>query len=555
METRLAGRNAKKWWFVLAAAIGVSGTALKAYQWYFSRPLWLDEQMILLNARDRSFSGLIGALWMDQAAPLGWLALQKAILETFGTGDRAVRALPVLFGIGTIWVAWWLAQRWLHPVTAAVLVALCSISQWMTYYALEVKPYSADAFWALLLPALAVWASEASDRQPIRPARTAIWWCAAFVGQWFSFGATFVTPACALILCGVAQRRSGVRGAAVVAAQGLIWLVGFGAHYTMSMRQASNDDFLRTFWAAGFAPKSAGAIEALRWLLDQAQPLASHPGSTGLWIAFWSSAAYGFAVLIARRPIMGLIALSVPLSACVLALFHVVPFTDRLALWTTPALYLGIATAAGHLFEHIGAPRSRRWLASGAVALVFAFGAWTVVRDIVEKGNERVITAGDNHGLDDGRGIRLLMHQRQPGDVLLATHMSLPALWWYGGINTDEEHRGQTVTADGGPILEIRHTWFASEGCRRTTRLRMLSEALAGASRAAVYLGFGSDVPEGFQLLVLDDLGRLGLRVFYSRVAAGGVAAIYDLKQPPEPALANAPAVPGCVGVRAAERW
>ena len=528
---------------------------LKAYQWYFSRPLWVDEQMILLNARDRSFSGLIGALWMDQAAPLGWLALQKAILETFGTSDRGVRVLPVLFGIGAIWVAWWVAQRWLHPVTAAVLVGLFSISQWMTYYALEVKPYSADAFWALLLPALVIWAGEARERQAMSLVRTAAWWCIAFVGQWFSFGATFVTPACGLILCATALRRLGVRGAAVVAAQGLIWLVGFGAHYTMSMRQASNDDFLRTYWAAGFAPKSAGATEALRWLFAQAEPLASHPGGTALWIAFWLSAAYGIAVLIAKRPVMGLVALAVPLSACVLALFHVVPFNDRLALWTTPALYLGIAAAAGHIFEHIGAPRSVRWFVSAAVALVFGFSAWTVVTDIVVKGNERVIIGGDNHGLDDGRGIRLLMRQRQPGDVILATHMSLPGLWWYGDVNIDDQHRGQTVTADGGPILEIRHVWFASEGCHRTTRLRMLSDALAGASRAAVYLGFGSDVPEGLQQLVLDDLGQLGLRVFYSPVGQEGVAAIYDLKQPPETAPASASTVQGCVGVRKAERW
>ncbi len=340
-----------------------------------------------------------------------------------------------------------------------------------------------------------------------------------------------------------------------VATQGLIWLVGFGAHYSLSIRQASNDDFLRTYWAAGFAPKSAGAAEALRWLLDQAEPLASHPGSTALWIAFWLSAAYGIAVLIAKRLTMGLIVLSVPLTASVLALFHVIPFTDRLALWITPALYLAIAAAAGHIFEHIGAPRSMRWFASAAAALVFGVTAWTVVRDIVEKGSERVIVGGNNHGLDDGRGIRLLMRQRQPGDVMLATHLSLPALWWYGGVNTDEPHRGQTVTTDGSRILEIRHTWFAAEGCRRTTRLRMLSDALAGASRAAVYLGFGSDVPKGFQLLVLDDLGRLGLRVFYSRVGEEGVAAIYDLTQPPEPALANAPSIDGCVGVRAAQRW
>ena len=34
--------------------------------------------MVALNFRDRSFPDLPGPLWLGQAAPLGWLALQRA---------------------------------------------------------------------------------------------------------------------------------------------------------------------------------------------------------------------------------------------------------------------------------------------------------------------------------------------------------------------------------------------------------------------------------------------------------------------------------------------
>ena len=96
--------------------------------------------------------------------------------------------------------------------------------------------------------------------------------------------------------------------------------------------------------------------------------------------------------------------------------------------------------------------------------------------------------------------------------------------------------------------------------------MRVLEESLAGVSRAAVYLGFDSKTPPGFQELVLNDLSRLGTRVFYSPVGTEGVVAIYDLRKKPEMLTADASTVEpdrsrqsgpldGCIGIRPAERW
>ncbi len=543
-----------RWIFLLASAV-VAGTALKAYQWYFSRPLWLDEQMVLLNVRDRAVTELIGPLWMNQAAPLGWLVLQRGVVTMIGTGDRDVRAVPVLFGIATLWVAWWMARRWMTPIAAAIFIVLCGISQWMTFYATEAKPYSADAFCALTLLAVGIWACEATKERPVSLPRILVWWVVASIAQWVSFAATLVTPACAVVLFTIAWRRAGWRTAVAVAVQGLIWLVSFGVHYILSIRHSSNDPFLRSYWASGFPPDDAGVTGAVRWLMNQAEPLASHPGSTELWIAFWLVAAYGISAMLVKRPAIGLMLLSMPVSGFLLAIFRVVPLTDRLALWTTPALYAAIAIAAGDVFERADRPRSLRGWVGLAVGIACAVSAWAVCLDIFEKGRERVIVRGTNHGLDDGRGVRLLMAQREPGDVLLTPHLGLPAVWWYGHISTAEPVRGRTFPGDGAPIFEISHRVFGAGGCRRQSQLRALSDALAGAPRASVYLGFDSSMPPGFQQLVLDDLARLGTRVFYSRVAPEGVAAIYDLRHPPDAPSEPVSRLDGCVGVKPARRW
>ena len=547
-----------------AYALAFAGTILKVHQWYHSRPLWVDEQMVLLNARDRAFSALAGALWFDQAAPLGWLAIQRLVITAFGASDRAMRAVPVLFGIATLWAGCWMARRWMTPFSAAVFIAICGIGQWMTFYALEAKPYSADAFWALFLPTLAIWAAGPAEQDHVSLRRAAIWWSTAAAGQWFSFGALFVTPACALLLCAAAWRTGGLRSGVIVAAQGIVWLVCFGAHYQLSIGLASTDEFLRNYWAMGFPP-SGSLVEALNWFTRQAEPLSAHPGGAASWILFWVASAYGLSVLLLEKPVAGLVLLSVIASAPLLAFLHVVPLADRLALWTTPALYAAIAVAAGDVFKrfrHSGASRPAD--ARLVLALPFSIAALLVSGEIVELGRQRVIIAGSNHGLDDARGIRMLLRQREPGDVFLTTHLGLPALWWYGEIGVAE---GGNRMPDGAPVYEIAHVHRGIGTCRNETRVKALSEALAGQSRAMVYLGFGSNVPAGFQQMVLDDLSELGTRTFYSVVAEEGVAAIYDLREAPRgdadaasPAEGTSVAAlherpEGCVGVRTARLW
>lgn len=553
-------------WYLFAAALALAGTALKIYQWYFSRPLWVDEEMVLLNVRDRAIFELIGPLWLNQAAPLGWLALQRAVVTAFGTDDRAVRAIPVLFGIGTLWVALWMAQRWMKPLAAAAFVVLCSTAQWMTYYALEAKPYSADAFWALTLTALAIWAAEPVSERPLSVARTGLWWTVAAIAQWFSFGGIFVTPGCALVLCAVGWWRAGWRVSATVALQGLIWLVAFAAHYGLSIGYASNDDYLRTYWWWAFPPSEAGVTGTLQWLAKQFEPLASHPGGTSLWLSFWLCIAYGIAVSLARRPAVGLVLLSVFLSGFTLAALRRVPLADRLALWIMPAMYAAVAFALEDVIERGRAFFSLRKWAAVAVAVTFAVIVGLVWADIVERGRDNLIVGGDNHALNDRRALRFLMVQRQPGDVLLTTHLGLPAVWWYGNIPISAPDRGSRYPHDGASIFELTHIAAGDPGCRGRRPRSQLSQALAGSQRAAVHLGFASRVPPGFQELVLDQLSELGTLVSYRPIASEGIAAIFDFGLPPQSwrlsvgrptgrQLDHVARLTGCIGVQPAGRW
>src|SRR5262245_25146876 len=151
----VSGRAVARRAYWVAASIAVLGCGVLIYWLAVARPLWVDEEMLALNARDRSFAQLAGSLWLNQSAPFGWLALERLVMLTLGTSEPAVRLLTVCFGIGTLVAATWIGRRWMTPFGAAVLVATCAFGEWLVFFVLELKHYSSDAFWALLLPALA----------------------------------------------------------------------------------------------------------------------------------------------------------------------------------------------------------------------------------------------------------------------------------------------------------------------------------------------------------------------------------------------------------------
>src|SRR6185503_19879399 len=105
---------------------------------------------------------------------------------------------------------------------------------------LELKHYSADAFWALLLPTLAIWAIEADDAAS-QVRRLSIWWALAAVAHWFSNGGVLVVPACALVFV-FAWRRLGWRAARELGLGALVWMLSFALHFEISIRHALAND-------------------------------------------------------------------------------------------------------------------------------------------------------------------------------------------------------------------------------------------------------------------------------------------------------------------------
>lgn len=545
---------------VIPAVVALAGSGLLVYWTSTARPLWVDEEMLLLNVRDRGFPQLAGPLWLDQSAPLGWLILERLVLRMLGPSEPAVRLLTVAFGAATLATAAWIGRRWMSVAGAAVFVALCAIGEWLVFFTLELKHYSADTFGSLLVPAAAAWVLDAASRPVERRRRLVSWWLLVALAQWFSNGALFVTPLCAVVIIMFTRRMHDRRAGTIAVAGTIVWGASFALNDAVVLRHAAANPYLQNYWAFAFPPVSQGVGPTLSWIVAQLAPFARKPASSGWPILFWLVWLAGVTFAIAARRKHALMILTVPASALGLALFHVVPPFERLGLWVVPSLYAGVGYGVDMALALVPRTSPRTRVVRLAMAAATGLVVLTVSGDIVRRGAAALAhRPHSNYGLDDRSSIRWLLAAHQPGDALLTTHFGLAALWWYGRIDVSDAGRSGT-RSDGSRMFEIGHAPLEGD-CLEWRR--RLDAALAGRTRAVVYLGFRLNVePVGFDNLLLQELGRRGALESYKEYAEESRLAVFDLTHQP----ANAVIVPdpdrrfpitaaGCVAIRPAARW
>ncbi len=450
MPRRLA--TGLTWADLALLAVGV-GIWYRFRQWSAALPLWLDEQFIAVNIRDRGYGDLVGKLDYVQSAPLGWLWLQRLVTELAGTGDRVLRVVPLAFGIGTLVLLWWVGRRWLGALGTVTAVVLCAASPSLIQYSVEVKQYSSDAFWTLALVALAGWALE----QP-RPHRIWLWWAVGALACWFSTGAVLAMPPLALILLAVAWREGGWRSAVRAGLGGFGWFASFAVVYLLSLRHTLAEPIFFTFWAPrGFPPQDAAAVETWSWILTRFELVAADPIGTPHAGLFWILVGLGVAAGFWRRWAFGWVLLAPLLTGFALALARVVPFTGRLALWLVPLLFLAVGAA---LTAALAVTRATVPPASDGVrrGRHQALGAWmalgvlvvSVVVIVVPQAQRAADPVGWLHfSTNDRSGVRALTAVRRPGDFVLVEDSAWSAVDWYGDLRALAPLRPVTAEVPG----------------------------------------------------------------------------------------------------------
>ncbi|MFN2523219.1 MAG: hypothetical protein ABR614_07915, partial [Mycobacteriales bacterium] len=229
-------------------AIGL-GALARLRQWAGGRSLWLDEVLIADNLVHRGFGQLLtDPLAHSQTAPLLWLWIERLAVDVFGSSERALRLLPLLAGLGVLWLTLLLARQVLPRVLVPVPVLLVALHPGLVYYANEVKQYSTDVLVVLVLLLLAFKVpSRTADGTPLRRFSAA-----AAVAVWASHPSVFVLAALSLVLVLrpliAGDNRRALRVGLVLSP----WLVSLLVSYLLVLRATTENAALFAYWGYSF---------------------------------------------------------------------------------------------------------------------------------------------------------------------------------------------------------------------------------------------------------------------------------------------------------------
>jgi hypothetical protein len=360
-------------WKLLWALAAVGGL-VRTVQYAANRSLWFDEAALGLNLLERSFGRLLSPpLDFGQAAPVGFLIVERSAADVFGYSEYALRLFPLVCGFVALAGFVFLARRVLTPFTAPLAVGLFALAQGPAYYSSELKPYAVDVAATILLLLAGVSLIERSQGK----------WTALGIGgsgivlTGFSFPSILVLAAAAIAVAAKAAQRGPLAGRLLLALT--VWACGMAAAGIFALTQLSA--IRNGFKLAADTAIGPGVVFNLHALNVFASGLAAGAGleQEAPWNQLQKLAALaalvGAGSLLIRAPIIGLmVLLPIPLTLVAAALDQY-PLTRRTTLFLVPIVILALAEGIARLSAW--APRrSRPLIATGLTVMIGVGPAW-----------------------------------------------------------------------------------------------------------------------------------------------------------------------------------
>jgi len=418
------------------------GCLLRIVQYLLDRSLWMDEAYLSLNILHRSYAGLCRALDYHQGAPIGFLLLEKSVVRFWGGSEYALRLLPLLAGIASVLMFYWLASKVLPPKAVPIAAGLFAISPPLIYYSAEVKQYSSDAAIALLLYGLTIEGSKSEWKA----GRTALVALAGATAIWVSHSSVFVLAGLGVTIFVALVLRKDWARLARVSFIGLCWMASMAVCYVVALRKLASDGELLNYWNANFMPLPPRSVTDLKWFVDSFFGFFS--SSAGL--KFTGLAALVFvlgSISMFRKSAERLFLLLSPAIVTLLASgLHKYPFGGRLALFLVPPVLLLMAEGT----EAFCSPASASLPAIGWVLIPLLFlDPGTYILHHFAKPHTEIAQPGVMLPEEIRPVMAYVRNHEQPGDLVYVFYGAEPAFDYYAERSNFPRNNVEIGTAAG----------------------------------------------------------------------------------------------------------
>jgi len=476
------------------------GALLRIGQFIFNRSVTEGEAALALNIMDRSYSGLLKPLDLVQAAPYGFLVVQKTMLNIFGNNDYSLRIVPLVAGLVALGLFWRFAKGMLAGPSLAAGLLLFAAADQLIYFSSELKQYSTDVTVGLLI---AIFIVSVLKNGFNRGNFVGLAFCFG-LGIWFSHSALFFLSAGGILFLVFAVRRHIPAFWLPLLALALIFGASFWANYKLSLRSlASSRDFL-DFWQYAFMPFPPRSPADLKWFGLTFLRIFRNPGGFPVYLIPVAGAFFILGLIrTAGNKAREFWILILPAAIALLASgFHKYPFDGRLMLFIMPALIILIAAGVEAIIidGQFPAPAIGRALALIMIAPILALASYRLIAPRQPEELRPVM--------------QYLRSEYRTGDVIYL---------YYGAVNGYDYYSRQLDFHPPDPIrgVEARDQWDKYYAVLKA--LRPVPRAWIVFSHIANWGGVDEE------RIFLDYLDRLGRRLG-SFKTSGASAYLYALR-------------------------
>jgi hypothetical protein len=354
---------------VLLAFAMVLGVGLRLKLYFDRAAYWHDEASLVFNIFEKPVPELLGPLDFAQAAPPGFLIIERAMHVLLGRSELAMRLAPLIAAMLGFAIFAMIVRRIFGdvvPAVALLLIVLWGCSERLIWHASEAKQYSFDVLASLLLFAVAL--------QESRPSTTRMIACAAIssVAIWFSYPTAFVFGGISLAVIPTSRSRR----------RWLTWLAGNGVFaasfltlFWFCVRHQQVGE-LYSYWLRDFIDFRQPWLLPI-WLVRRLASIANYPFDLGGPVLF-PLCVLGVVSLWMQRRGQMLAMLTAPIGLVLVAsALHQYPFTGtRLTLFLAPSVFILAGFGLATLVDLIRRNRRWKWLAAPVAAYLIGVAIW-----------------------------------------------------------------------------------------------------------------------------------------------------------------------------------
>lgn len=328
------------------------GGCLRLKHFLENRSLWLDEAALAINIAQRTLDQILSSTYRESqlapTAPIGFLAIEKIMIQLFGLSESVWRFFPFLVSIFSIIRFSALLKENFSKLTTVLALSFLLFSPNLIYYSAELKHYAFDVAFAIFLIGSAFRILNSSNEL-----NTLLLGVLGFLSIIFSYSALFILPGVWIVLVAASLSKKQYTRLKFLLIIAAVWLYLFGTVYIFELSQISESKVLSRMWNNAFLPADGTVTKKIEWGINAFLDFFKYMFGAGInypaIILFFVGCFKMF-----KESKDKFFILIIPFILCFIAtVLRKYPFYERFLLFLFPCVYIFMAKGIEFIFVKI----------------------------------------------------------------------------------------------------------------------------------------------------------------------------------------------------------